>query len=93
MTKHGIVKNVRGASEEAKGQSEIRPQTKKRKKKIPQVLSLSWKIILRAFGPSPKIIQMLDSHNFKFSILLPGTVSVNDPGDTFHVVYYVLIIS
>jgi hypothetical protein len=32
MTKHGIVKNVRGASEEAKGQSEIRPQTKKRKK-------------------------------------------------------------
>jgi DNA/RNA endonuclease YhcR with UshA esterase domain len=33
MTKHGIVKNVRGASEEAKGQSEIRPQTKKRKKR------------------------------------------------------------
>jgi hypothetical protein len=32
MTKDGIVKNVRGASEEARVRSEIRPQTKKEKK-------------------------------------------------------------
>jgi hypothetical protein len=32
MTKDGIVKNVRGASEEARVRSEIRPQKKKRKK-------------------------------------------------------------
>jgi hypothetical protein len=35
MTKDGIVKDVRGASEEAKGQSEIRPQTKKERKARP----------------------------------------------------------